>query len=284
MIYGKRVTGLRYGYGRHYSSPVSQNGLQFYRNRQLELYAARETKRLSLRQLVFFGRAMDEERLIKSANYVRVELPVRIAHRIRDMQALPYVVVTQESFAKVYELYWDAFEKFRRFPPIETLEQNENFCEFVRGLLNEHATVIPSLSLGLSLSSHHLSPDQLDSFMRRMLVSRISRRVLAEHHIALSNSISENKNSDPHEHVGIIYTNLSVKDSIVRCKNLLREVHDAEDALTPVDRLTFPEILIDGHTDTRFSYIKVQSGLPISRGYRNVDLCRSTWIILFSNS
>jgi len=36
------------------------------------------------------------------------------------------------------------------------------------------AVVIPNLSLGLSLSSLHLSPDHLDSFMRRMLVSRIS--------------------------------------------------------------------------------------------------------------
>lgn len=41
---------------------------------------------------------------MQSANYVRSELPVRIAHRIRDIQALPYVVVTQESIAKVYEV------------------------------------------------------------------------------------------------------------------------------------------------------------------------------------
>jgi hypothetical protein len=40
----------------------------------------------------------------KSANYVRTELPVRIAHRLRDLQALPYVVVTQEGVAKVYEV------------------------------------------------------------------------------------------------------------------------------------------------------------------------------------
>jgi pyruvate dehydrogenase kinase 2/3/4 len=40
----------------------------------------------------------------QSANYVREELPVRIAHRIRDLQALPYVVVTQEWIAKVYEV------------------------------------------------------------------------------------------------------------------------------------------------------------------------------------
>lgn len=40
----------------------------------------------------------------KSANYVRTELPIRIAHRLRDMQTLPYVVVTQEEVAKVYEV------------------------------------------------------------------------------------------------------------------------------------------------------------------------------------
>lgn len=29
---------------------------------------------------------------------------MRIAHRLRDMQALPYIVVTQEGLAKVYEV------------------------------------------------------------------------------------------------------------------------------------------------------------------------------------
>ena len=47
----------------------------------------------------------------KSANYVRTELPVRIAHRLRDMQTLPYVVVNQEGVASVYEAYWSAFDK-----------------------------------------------------------------------------------------------------------------------------------------------------------------------------
>jgi hypothetical protein len=41
---------------------------------------------------------------LQGANYVRTELAVRIAHRLRDLQALPYVVVTQEGVAKVYEV------------------------------------------------------------------------------------------------------------------------------------------------------------------------------------
>ncbi|KAI0046063.1 alpha-ketoacid dehydrogenase kinase [Auriscalpium vulgare] len=235
------------------------SGLHFYQNRQLELYAAKQAQRLSLRQLVFFGRSMNEERLIKSANYVREELPVRIAHRLRDLQALPYVVVMQEGVSKVYELYWSAFEKFRRFPPIENLEDNEKFCSFVRTLLDEHGAVIPSLALGLSLSSPNLQPDQLDSFMRRMLVSRISRRVLAEHHIALTDSFTgRERDTDGEGHVGIIYTGLGVENSVRRCTSLLRELNYVVDGASPHDQLVrqWPEVIVEGHLGTRFSYIR----------------------------
>nr|GAT59448.1 alpha-ketoacid dehydrogenase kinase N-terminal domain-containing protein [Mycena chlorophos] len=244
------------------STALSQHHL-FYQNKQLELYAAREANRLTLRQLLelyaareanrltlrqllFFGRSTsDAERLIKSANYVRTELPIRIAHRLRDMQKLPFIVVTQEGVARVYELYWSAFEKFRRYPQINTVEDNEAFCRFLTDILKEHWTVIPSLSLGLSLASPHLSPDVLDSFMRRMLISRISRRVLAEHHIALSDMHSGKTSAAPEPHVGIIFTALDVKRSLEKCVNILRNRGKG-----------WPEIVVDGHAHTRFAYIK----------------------------
>ncbi|KAJ7498894.1 branched-chain alpha-ketoacid dehydrogenase [Mycena latifolia] len=229
---------------RNESTALSQHRL-FYQNKQLELYAAKEANRLTLRQLIFFGRAMDQDRLIKSANYVRTELPVRIAHRLRDMQKLPFIVVTQEQVAKVYELYWSAFEKFRRYPPINTLQDNAAFCQFLSGILREHSTVIPSLSLGLSLASPHLSPDDLDSFMRRMLVSRISRRVLAEHHTSLSEMHSGKQTNLEEPHVGIIFTGLNVKRCIDKCGALLRERGNG-----------WPEIVVDGHLETQFAYIK----------------------------
>ncbi|KAA1471681.1 alpha-ketoacid dehydrogenase kinase [Dentipellis sp. KUC8613] len=237
------------------------SALQFYQNRQMELYAAKPTQRLTLRQLVFYGRSMSEERLLKSANYVRTELPVRIAHRLKDLQALPYIVVMQEGVSKVYELYWIAFEKFRRYPQIDTLEDNEAFCVFLRSIVNDHAVVIPSLSLGLSLSSPYLQPDQLDSFVRRMLISRISRRVLAEHHLALSDSYmgrDKRSNSDGDGHVGIIYTGLNVKKSVDKCAMLLRENFRQFEGMTQteLDHMVWPEIIVDGHVETQFSYIR----------------------------
>ncbi|KAL1685705.1 branched-chain alpha-ketoacid dehydrogenase kinase [Schizophyllum commune] len=211
--------------------------LHFYQNKQLEAYASKETKRLTLRQLVFFGRSMNTERLLTSANYVRTELPVRIAHRIRDLQALPYVVVTQEGIARV----------FRKYPPINTLEENNEFCRFLAGLLNDHATVIPLLSLGLSLSSPYMSPDALDAFMKRMLVSRISRRVLAEHHIALTNNFNGHRLYARDPHVGVIFTGLNVARSVEHCAKLLRR--------RPSER-GWPEVHLSGHMDTKFAYIR----------------------------
>ncbi|KAK2466233.1 hypothetical protein APHAL10511_001875 [Amanita phalloides] len=229
--------------------------LHFYHNRQLEVYAAKDAKRLTLRQLVFHGRSMDEDRLLKGANYVRTELPVRIAHRLRDMQSLPYVVVTQEAVAKVYELYWSAFEKIRRYPPITNLAENQAFCDFLNGLLNEHAVVIPNLSLGLSLSSPFLPPDQLDSFIRRMLVSRISRRVLVEQHIALSNHFAGRDDTPSEPRVGIIFTSLNVKKSIEKCTRLLKE-RPRDDHAECWRADGWPDVLVDGHVSTEFPYIK----------------------------
>jgi hypothetical protein len=122
------------------------------------------------------------------------------------------------------------------------------------------AVVIPNLSLGLSLASPYLSPDQLDAFMKRMLVSRISRRVLAEHHIALSDSaIGRNRvTSEDESHVGIIYTRLDVEKSVQRCIALLhRLTHDSDGSEScNKHKIRWPEVNIEGHIGAQFSYIR----------------------------
>lgn len=189
------------------------------------------------------------------------------------------------------------FSRFRRFPPVNNLEENEKFCEFVRGLLSQqYATpleflglftdhlhlssrVIPLLSLGLSLSSKHLSSDELDTFMRRMLISRISRRVLAEHHIALSSSLTKKAEKN---HVGIIFTDLNVKDSINRCKKILQEAHETENFGRDPPLTPFPRIEVDGHVNARFPYIRVHSCLPQNEGLELIVLHVGTFGLCYS--
>ncbi|QRW16022.1 alpha-ketoacid dehydrogenase kinase [Rhizoctonia solani] len=238
---GKTFDGAR-GFSTGGEPLVTTGGLHFYRNKQMEVYAAKPAHRLSLRQLLFFGRQMDQGRILKSANYVRTELPVRIAHRIRDLQALPYVVVKQEWVAKVYEA---TLLELRKYPEIHTQNDNQEFCKFLRGILDEHAPVIPWISLGLSLSSHQMVPEQLDAFMRRMLVSRISRRVLAEHHLALTEGLAQ----------GDI-----PPESPERPQGADANFETLND-LQPTDPPSksdwrWPEVILDGDLDTKFAYIK----------------------------
>ena len=122
--------------------------------------------------------------------------------------------------------------------------------------------MIPALSLGLSLSSPHLPPDQLDSFLRRMPTSRISRRVLAEHHIALSDGLNggkprRNQTLDG-DHVGVIYTGMMMKDSIERCTGWLRSEKHGLLSLDPhpTGYIKYPEVIVDGHLSTKFAYIR----------------------------
>jgi len=120
-------------------------------------------------RLTFFGRTLTENRLLSSANYVRTELPTRIAHRLRDMQTLPFVVVTNPHMSHVYDLYYKAFEKLRRVREIKTTEDNEKYCKVISETLQEHLTVIPRLAMGVLECQDLMRPEQIDRLMNTLL-------------------------------------------------------------------------------------------------------------------
>jgi len=95
----------------------------------------------------------------------------RLAHRIRDMQTLPYVVVTNPHMSQVYELYYKAFESLRREREIKTLEDNDRLCKKISQTLSEHLTVIPKLAMGVLECRDLMKPEHMDNFMNTILKS-----------------------------------------------------------------------------------------------------------------
>jgi len=223
----------------------------FYQNRILDPYVNQAVNPITLRQLVFFGRNMQEDKLLKSANYVRTELPVRLAHRIRDFQNLPFIVGTNPHIELVYDLYWQAFERLRQIKEIKTLEENDAFCELVKDLLSDHLVVIPQLALGIMESTKHIDGAQVDQFMSKMLRSRISRRVLAEQHLSLTTNFnSPNHMMADRGFIGIIYTHCNPRDIVERTALLAAETcRLASPGKEP------PKVILDGAMDAEFSYI-----------------------------
>lgn len=203
-----------------------------------------------------FGRSLTESRLISSANYVRTELPTRIAHRIRDMQRLPYVVVTNPHINEVYDLYYSAFDTFRKIPEIKTLEDNDALCATIRSTLKAHLTVIPKLAMGILESAGLMDAKELDKFMNTILRSRISRRVIAEQHLALTDTFhapwfSPGAKLSESEFIGEVFLKCVAKEVVERCGQAIRDI--AQRAYGP--DVAIPEIKIDGHLEANFPYI-----------------------------
>lgn len=226
----------------------------------LDEWVSREARPTSLRQMTYFGRTLTEARLLSSANYVRLELPTRIAHRLRNMQTLPYSALTNQHIGYVYELYYSAFERLRKVPEIRTLDDNDKFAGVLNHVLKEHLPVISRLAMGVLEIQEVVPPDECDAFMTTLLRSRISRRVIAEQHLALTETFhapwhfpnsKKTGASAEDDFVGHIFLQCNAKEIIERCADtatrLITQAYGTE--------VSIPKVKIQGHLETTFPYI-----------------------------
>ena len=187
----------------------------FYDN-LIQKYAAHEeehTERVNLKKLMETGKAVlvDERPAVvrQNAQFLQQELPKRLARRLLDLQFLPYIVVINPNIKRVYNSYYNAFETLRNFRVVNDDESNAEFTLLLKRLVDEHGPMVEALAAGLrECKSKPFIGDQLklDSFLNSMLTSRISRRVLAEQHIALQNRRQN--------FVGIVCTQLDLREAV----------------------------------------------------------------------
>ncbi|KAL5594771.1 hypothetical protein BROUX41_001685 [Berkeleyomyces rouxiae] len=203
-----------------------------------------------------FGKNLTEARLIDSANYLRTELPTRLAHRIRDMQQLPYAVVSNKHMSEVYNLYYSAFDAFRKVKHVTDGDENDDLCRTIRQNLQAHLTVIPKLAMGILESDGLMDPQALDKFMNTILRSRISRRVIAEQHLSLTETFHSSwfvpgMKLSASDYVGEVFIKCMAKDVVERCGKAVQDLARS----TYGSSVKIPEIRVAGHLDTSFPYI-----------------------------
>lgn len=231
-------------------------GRFFYRNRMINEWANHPAHRTTLQQLIMFGKSARRNRtlLMQSANYLRVELTIRVAHRLRDMQTIPFVAMSNEQLDSIYQFYWRTFETLRRMSKIETDEQNEALIKVVTQLLSERKSKL-DLTAGICRECiHFMEPEAVDLFLARMLRSQISREVLAKQHIALSLMQTEPaSNRAPHV-VGMIDTQIHVAHSVAQSYKFAKQSL-ARTYGWGQDDARMPPVRIIGDTNTTIAYL-----------------------------
>lgn len=211
------------------------------------------------------------------------------------MQQLPYVVVTNPHINDVYNLYYNAFDTFRKIKEVKTLEDNDRLCDIISQNLKGHLTVIPKLAMGILECGGLMNPQDLDKFMNTVLRSvrlqitclsptssltpassltknakqsrakqanphktkqRISRRVIAEQHLSLTETyhsphFSPGAKLSESDFIGEVFIKCQARDVIDRCAAAVTAL--ARSTNGPDARV--PAIRVDGHLDASFPYI-----------------------------
>ncbi|KAG0307598.1 26S proteasome regulatory subunit 7 [Dissophora globulifera] len=246
-------------------------------------YASQELQTVTLKTLLGLGRSgsssaetstpsstvppiRDLEINLDVARYARKELPVRLARLLKATQKLPFIVGTNPYIKQVYKLYYDSFQTLTATPQeIRNKEDLDRFAGVLQTLVASHADVIPMLSQGFQECKKYMRKEDIKEYLDGVIRARIGIRLIAEQAISLRDQrdniieeLQEGKQQQPpqgvsllpRDVVGVVHTELKPADLIKTCASFVQELCD-------VNYGSSPEVVINGQTDTTFTYVPV---------------------------
>ena len=187
--------------------------------------------------------------LIQVASFLRHELPIRLAHRIQDLQSMR-VLSDMASVKGVIELYKTSFQELEDCPPrIETTQQEQVFAQVVQNIYERHSKVLVQMARGAfefrtamreQQQSDELQQDT-NAFLDRFYLCRIGIRVLIGQYLALRQPPVEN-------YIGIICSETSPYEIVKRA---------IDDAAFMCTRKygEAPDVIMSGRLDLTFPYV-----------------------------
>lgn len=120
-------------------------------SRQVAHYASFPQTGVSLRQMVLFGQSPSEGTLLRASQFLREELPIRLAHRVRELEDLPDGLSDMPSIVKVKNWYAQSFAELIEFPAPNLPS------EVVKLFREAEPAVLPDTKPNPSLPSHMLN-------------------------------------------------------------------------------------------------------------------------------
>lgn len=200
---------------------------------------------------------------LQIASFLRREIPIRLSHRIRDLETLPYGLSQMKAIQGVQNDYILSCEEVLGHP--EKFEDDADFRRMVQHIYNRHNDTLVEVARGLqefqgSPMSKGLAEDGKDlsslqdihQFLDRFFLSRIGIRVLLGHYLEVydhsEHSAEKEKAEGREDYVGIICRKTSAAGVVEAA---------ARDAKYMCDRQygDSPEVEILGRTDLTFAYI-----------------------------
>lgn len=203
---------------------------------------------VSLKYMLDFGSKPIERQLILSAQFLHNELPVRLAHRVAELENLPYGLSARPHVVKVRDWYVESFKDLRSFPKVKDASDEVQFTRLLAHIYRRHKNVVPVMAMGVAELKRELAatiglndlPD-IHQFLDGFYLSRIGIRMLIGQHIALHEPQREN-------HIGLIDTKCSPV-------NVCSDAIDDARVICMREKGGAPEVSIYGDPSFTFPYV-----------------------------
>lgn len=129
---------------------------------------------------------------LRNAQFLYKELPIRVAQRAIDLLTLPHGLNKTVQVQEVTHKYLRYLRKLADFPCPTTEEQEIEFTDCLREIVQDRKTIPITIAQGVSSllqeQQHHQELDsrrlqEMEKALYRFFNARIGLRLLAEHHI-----------------------------------------------------------------------------------------------------
>lgn len=124
---------------------------------------------VTLKNFLDFGSNLNTKKLIESANFLHHELPIRLAHRVCDLEQLPHGLNEMQSVKQVKDWYIKSFEEISNFEKITSLPQERKFTELMGDIKSRHNSTLITMARGV----HELKQELFQSFTAKNNASRV---------------------------------------------------------------------------------------------------------------
>ncbi|CAN8063982.1 unnamed protein product [Agarophyton chilense] len=216
-------------------------------HREIARAASHRGTPLTVRELYAFGQralcATNATRL-HSAQWLHAELPVRLAHRVLELEELPYGLADMPSVKQVKQMYENSFCDIIESGLPHTYREEEHFSHMLHTIRNRHDDVVRLIAKGVIELKEHCgrgtSDLEIRSFLDRFYMSRIGIRVLMSHHLALG---------DPSPGMA------GVINRFCKPSHLIEQAVVATRSLAYQHYGESPDVQIRGNTQLQFPYI-----------------------------
>ncbi|GAB9470471.1 Pyruvate dehydrogenase kinase-like protein [Globisporangium polare] len=193
--------------------PSSSASISSESMKRIKALAQRPQTGVSLQDLLAFGTNCTPQKLIKSANFLQYELPVRYAHRVKNLEDLPHSLSDMPSVKQVRNWYIHSVEELLAFPKVETYQDELRFRSLIESIKARHSGTLYTMAKGVhelkmelfrsftakanngvlrkDLGERYLRSQEfadladLHSFLDAFYMSRIGIRMLMSQHVAL---------------------------------------------------------------------------------------------------